>query len=133
MVHPAKDGGEDEALPVFQLDEPPFARPLALDVGQQLNELARPRSTLGVEHIRPVIGQRTLQILRLALHGQLGPLAGGHSSAGHRIHIALGGFNVAVVHVGYCTKLLPPSPTAKAAKPDGGRLGSSMPGSVGCT
>ena len=112
VVYPTEDGGEDEALPVFQLDQSPLTRPLALDVGQQLDEPAGALGQFWVEHVGPVGRQGALQILALALDGQLGPLAGGHSAAGHRSHVTLGSFNVSVGHGCQLSNGAPESPGA---------------------
>ena len=94
VVHPAKDGGEDEALPGLQLQQPPFAGPLALDVGQQFSKGTGARCHLGIEHPGPVFAARAQQVIRLALHSEAGPFAGGNGPAEHIAHVLLRALNV---------------------------------------
>ena len=75
-MHPAEHGGQDQALPRVQLDQPPLARPLALNVGQQLQEVARPLGPVGIEHPRPAVAGLARQVVELAVDGQPRPLAG---------------------------------------------------------
>ncbi|MNU94320.1 hypothetical protein D3C71_842980 [compost metagenome] len=123
-VHPPEDGGEDEALPGLHLELAPFSRPLALDMGQQLNEGARARCPLGIEHPGPVFTGLARQVIHLALHSQADPFAGGDRAAENIAHVLMRALDVFVHRCGL----------VNMAKPCGFVSGlGSMPGSVGCT
>jgi len=76
-MQPSEDGGENEALPVAQLDKR-AGEPLALDVRRELNESADALGRGAVEVERkiriPTVGAR--QVIELALTSETRPLAG---------------------------------------------------------